>query len=663
MLASAVVVSDGAADGVHDGNSAWAVPYSEGHREAAPLMAQAVPMPHGKAHSLPVAEAVGLPMAVPVEEDPSKHATADRSAASGDSFVLPSNVEVPMLSMSLTQPPQELPPQLQADFEADSGLLGEGAYAAVRKLRNRATGELAALKVVQKHPLAIRNMLPQLQREVKIQGALRHPRILRLIMCVEDEYYVYMLLEFCAGGSLRSLSCHVPMQRFPEPRAAKYFAQILQGVDFMHQCHCVHRDLKPDNILLTGHDEVKICDFGWSAECQIEHTLRTTCGTPNYWAPEIFEGVAQGTPVDLWALGNLVYELLVGHAPFWGNTDELREKVLSVDLRYPPGLLSNEAINLFFCLLHREPWSRIPAGRLLAEHPWVRVGLSAAPPLGQCAADAQETGNWYAEQPEQEEVAPAPQQVTQQAPQQSPQQVPQQEPPCTDFRKQPENAVGYDTPAKTTAATGETDSEEEYGLEVPVYTNVNLHLRGAVLCEVVNWAWPRLEADPAPAGLAQYVQAFPLKAPSTVLLATPVAEAVARAVPVPPGGGGLRATTAWPVAQPAWRPRNQQEIPVETGPAPVPTQARPMDPTLQVERGGEEGKRRRRRPCPGSSSDDGTDEEAAATGDIARALDKVATNGGSRSDDEDGKVAEKREAVGTSAPVPAAQIVIRRSAV
>merc|ERR1712014_246117 len=127
-----------------------------------------------------------------------------------------------------------------------------------------------------------------------------------------------MLLEFCAGGSLRSLCAQLPSQRIPETYAARYFKQIVSGVDFMHQNWIVHRDLKPDNIVLTHMDEVRICDFGWSAEVQIERALKTTCGTPTYWPPEIFEGLPQGAPVDLWALGNLVYELLVGHCPFWG---------------------------------------------------------------------------------------------------------------------------------------------------------------------------------------------------------------------------------------------------------------------------------------------------------------------------------------------------------
>ncbi|CAE8645703.1 unnamed protein product, partial [Polarella glacialis] len=93
----------------------------------------------------------------------------------------------PLKSMSLTKPPPELPPELAADFEGAPELLGEGAFAVVCRLHHRRTGEVVALKVVEKYPLHIRNMLPQLQREVRIQRNLHHRHILRLLSCMEDD--------------------------------------------------------------------------------------------------------------------------------------------------------------------------------------------------------------------------------------------------------------------------------------------------------------------------------------------------------------------------------------------------------------------------------------------------------------------------------------------
>ncbi|CAL1138581.1 unnamed protein product [Cladocopium goreaui] len=113
-----------------------------------------------------------------------------------------------------------------------------------------------------------------------------------------------------------------------------------------------------------------------------------------------FPVALQDTPVDLWALGTfghspeglgtvgegLIYELLVGHAPFWGSVEEIRQKVLSVDIRYPPQLLSPEAVQLFHLLLRRDPHSRIPARQLLQENGWVQQGLEAFKAAGRTEA-------------------------------------------------------------------------------------------------------------------------------------------------------------------------------------------------------------------------------------------------------------------------------------
>mmetsp|Transcript_41381 Transcript_41381/g.74922 ORF Transcript_41381/g.74922 Transcript_41381/m.74922 type:complete len:403 (+) Transcript_41381:61-1269(+) len=306
------------------------------------------------------------------EEKPAAEAAGEKPAEAVTSESVARGQEQPAAppSISLTKPPPELPAELSKDFVVEHSL-GEGAYACVMQAKHRQTGAVVALKIVEKQPLAIRNMLPQLQRELRTQSAMQHPNILKLMSCMEDATHVYMLLEFCHGGNLRGMAARLPLHRFPEPMAARYMTQILQGVDFMHRSFCVHRDLKPDNVLLTINDEVRICDFGWSAEVQADRMLLTTCGTPDYWPPEIFEGLPQGAGVDLWELGCLVYEMLVGHPPFWGTMDEIKARVLSVDLRYPPGVLSNEAVNVFYCFLQRDQRARVPAQHMLEQHPWL----------------------------------------------------------------------------------------------------------------------------------------------------------------------------------------------------------------------------------------------------------------------------------------------------
>lgn len=138
----------------------------------------------------------------------------------------------------------------------------------------------------------------------------------------------------------------------------------------MHQNNCVHRDLKLENMLLTDLDVVKICDFGWSAEVEIEKMLKTTCGTTNYWAPEIWESVQQDESVDMWSLGCLLYEMLAGHAPFHEQDQlKLKQKVLAVEFGYPPWF-SNEACHMVHILLQRSPSHRVTSAELL-KHPWL----------------------------------------------------------------------------------------------------------------------------------------------------------------------------------------------------------------------------------------------------------------------------------------------------
>mmetsp|Transcript_38961 Transcript_38961/g.69160 ORF Transcript_38961/g.69160 Transcript_38961/m.69160 type:complete len:717 (-) Transcript_38961:129-2279(-) len=288
-----------------------------------------------------------------------------------------------MASMSLTRNPDRdsLPAELLREYElVGEDLLGEGAFAVVRLMRHIQTGELFALKCIEKHPLRIRNMISQMQREVRIQHSLVHPNIVRLVRTFDEQAYVYMLLEYCGKGTLRSLLQQQPHHRLAEPRAAKYFEQIVRGIECMHRNSYVHRDLKLENMLLTDNDVVKICDFGWSAEVRIEEMLQTTCGTTSYWAPEIWEGALQDEAVDLWALGCLLYEVLAGHAPFYEQDQiKLKRKVLAVEFGYPPWL-SNEVCHAIHVLLQRKPASRAKAADLL-KHPWLSKYREVAEPV------------------------------------------------------------------------------------------------------------------------------------------------------------------------------------------------------------------------------------------------------------------------------------------
>jgi carbon catabolite-derepressing protein kinase len=125
---------------------------------------------------------------------------------------------------------------------------------------------------------------------------------------------IIFVLEY-AGGEL--FNYIVANGRMPEPRARKFFQQIISGIEYSHRLKIVHRDLKPENILLDDDLNVKIADFGLSNEISDGDFLRTSCGSPNYAAPEVIRGgVYAGPEIDVWSSGVILYVMLCGRLPF-----------------------------------------------------------------------------------------------------------------------------------------------------------------------------------------------------------------------------------------------------------------------------------------------------------------------------------------------------------
>ncbi|KAL1855219.1 spindle assembly checkpoint kinase [Diaporthe australafricana] len=195
--------------------------------------------------------------------------------------------------------------------------LGKGKFGRVYLARERTHNFICALKVLHKTELAHARVEPQVRREVEIQGALRHPNVLRLYGHFHDSQRVFLILEFAGQGELYR---HLRRAgRFPEARAARYIAQMAGALAYLHRKHVIHRDIKPENILVGVHGEVKISDFGWSVHAPGGRRA-TYCGTLDYLPPEMLAaGGADGSydeRVDLWSLGVLMFEFLVGEAPF-----------------------------------------------------------------------------------------------------------------------------------------------------------------------------------------------------------------------------------------------------------------------------------------------------------------------------------------------------------
>ncbi|RHY82250.1 hypothetical protein DYB26_007295 [Aphanomyces astaci] len=203
--------------------------------------------------------------------------------------------------------------------------LGRGKFGSVYLVREKKSQYIVALKVLQKAQLSKANVEHQLRREIEIQSHLRHKNILRLFGYFYDDKRIYLIIEFAAHGELyKKLQKAV---RFSEARSARYVRDIALTLSFMHSKHVIHRDIKPENLLIGFH-------------------------------------------VDVWTLGILMYEFLVGTPPFEAEgTTETYQRITSVDLQFP-SYVTALARDLLVKILKKDPRDRLALDKIV-QHPWI----------------------------------------------------------------------------------------------------------------------------------------------------------------------------------------------------------------------------------------------------------------------------------------------------
>ncbi|XP_033844368.1 MAP/microtubule affinity-regulating kinase 3a isoform X18 [Periophthalmus magnuspinnatus] len=234
--------------------------------------------------------------------------------------------------------------------------IGKGNFAKVKLARHILTGREVAIKIIDKTQLNP-NSLQKLFREVRIMKILNHPNIVKLFEVIETERTLYLVMEYASGGEV--FDYLVAHGRMKEKEARAKFRQIVSAVQYCHQKHIVHRDLKAENLLLDADMNIKIADFGFSNEFTMGNKLDTFCGSPPYAAPELFQGKKyDGPEVDVWSLGVILYTLVSGSLPFDGqNLKELRERVLRGKYRIP-FYMSTDCENLLKRFLVLNPGKR-----------------------------------------------------------------------------------------------------------------------------------------------------------------------------------------------------------------------------------------------------------------------------------------------------------------
>lgn len=251
--------------------------------------------------------------------------------------------------------------------------LGIGAFGKVKLATHVVTGHKVAVKILNKAKIKQLGMEEKVQREINILHLCTHPHIIRLYEVIDTPTDIFLVNEYVSGGEL--FDYIVSKGRLSADEARNFFHQIISGVEYCHFQKIVHRDLKPENLLLDASDNIKIADFGLSNLMRDGDFLRTSCGSPNYAAPEVISGhLYAGPEVDVWSCGVILYALLCGSLPFDDESIPNLFKKIKSGMYSLPTHLSQLAKNLIPRMLEVDPMKRItiPEIRL---HPWFQHKL------------------------------------------------------------------------------------------------------------------------------------------------------------------------------------------------------------------------------------------------------------------------------------------------
>jgi len=266
------------------------------------------------------------------------------------------------------------PGKLTEFYDIDKKKLGEGSYGTVSKCTNKSTGAIRAVKSISKSQM---KNLERFKQEIAIMKIMDHPNIIKLYESFEDHRNIYLILELSLGGEL--FDRIIDAGHFTEVQAAIVMQHMFRAIFYMHENHICHRDLKPENFLFTTKEPIEKCalkviDFGLACKFATDQVLTTKAGTPYYVAPQVLAGKYDQS-ADLWSLGVIMYVVLCGYPPFYGETDaDVLAKVRLGNFSFNAAdwkNVSEDAKNLIRMLLKMNPRDRYTAEQAL-NHVWVR---------------------------------------------------------------------------------------------------------------------------------------------------------------------------------------------------------------------------------------------------------------------------------------------------
>jgi serine/threonine protein kinase len=262
--------------------------------------------------------------------------------------------------------------------------IGSGFCSTVALVRHTPTGDLCACKAVSRSLLIEHSLMEAFERELRLFEVLHHTNVVAFREIVYLDELICVIMEYCSGGDLfEYLIRNGPI---PESRARSLFVQLVDALKYLTTRNVCHRDIKLENVLISGDGMLKLCDFGFSRIQTPSALVATPCGSPVYTAPEIFQGGGyDGHKADVWSLGIVLFAMCVGKQPFRSdNATDLVERITAQEL-IVPAFLSVELRTLISHMLDRDPATRCDIDEVIRCE-WLRT-ISSTPVMRRLLAN------------------------------------------------------------------------------------------------------------------------------------------------------------------------------------------------------------------------------------------------------------------------------------
>lgn len=261
-------------------------------------------------------------------------------------------------------------------------LVGEGSFGKVYKGRRKYTGQTVAMKFIMKHGKSDKD-IHNLRQEIEILRKLKHENIIEMLDSFESPQEFCVVTEFAQGELFEVLEDD---KSLPEEQVQAIAKQLVRALHYLHSNRIIHRDMKPQNILIGAGSVVKLCDFGFARAMSTNTVvLRSIKGTPLYMAPELVREQPYNHSADLWSLGVILYELFVGQPPFYTNSVyALIRHIVKDPVKYPDDMSLNFK-SFLKGLLNKVPQNRL-SWPMLLDHPFVKETSEELDARVMCAA-------------------------------------------------------------------------------------------------------------------------------------------------------------------------------------------------------------------------------------------------------------------------------------